>query len=129
MARTAPGTATADFFIVWGDLPSLDSIPDSDAADPPLMPVCRVRQGHRGHGLVRPCWIAAFEIARTEAMKGQMLEKPVKILTARVVASAIAQPARHSARAVISSGLELRGSRLSATALGPGGQRKEQFLL
>jgi len=94
MARTAPGTATADFFIVWGDLPSLDSKPGSDAADPATDAGYAVfGRVVEGMELVRRMLeLPRSEVARTEAMKGQMLEKPVKILTARVVASATAPP-------------------------------------
>ena len=95
MARTTPGTATADFFIVWGDLSSLDSKPGSDAADPATDAGYAVfGRVVEGMELVRAMLeLPRSESARTEAMKGQMLEKPVKILTARVVASAIATPA------------------------------------
>jgi peptidyl-prolyl cis-trans isomerase A (cyclophilin A) len=37
MARAEPGTATADFFIVMGDLPSLDGQPGSDVRDMPCL--------------------------------------------------------------------------------------------
>jgi peptidyl-prolyl cis-trans isomerase A (cyclophilin A) len=79
MARADPGTATADFFIIVGDLVSLDAQPNG--GDPGYavfghvvdgMDVVRVilgepRSSTAGEGI----------------MKGQMLAMPVKILTAR----------------------------------------------
>lgn len=79
MARAAPGTATADFFIVIGDLVSMDGKPDG--SDP----------GYAVFGRV----VAGMEVVRTilelpksqdalnPVMKGQMLAQPVKVLTAR----------------------------------------------
>jgi peptidyl-prolyl cis-trans isomerase A (cyclophilin A) len=88
MARAAPGTATADFFIVLGDLVSLDAIPGSQAADP------ATDAGYAVFGKV----VAGMDLvktmlelprstkpAATAAMQGQMLAQPVKIVTARVV--------------------------------------------
>lgn len=79
MAREAPGTATADFFIVVGDLVSMDGTPDG--SDPGYAVFGRVVQGM---DVVR----AMLELprspeARHPAMKGQMLAEPVKVLTAR----------------------------------------------
>jgi len=79
MARADPGTATADFFIVIGDLPALDAQPNGGDAGYAVF-------GHVIDGmdvvhaiLGQPRSSAAGE----GAMKGQMLAIPVKILTAR----------------------------------------------
>ena len=79
MARSDPGTATADFFIVLGDLSSLDARPD----DPGYAVFGRVIDGM---DVVRKL----LDLPRTDradnpAMKGQMLEAPVKIISARRV--------------------------------------------
>jgi peptidyl-prolyl cis-trans isomerase A (cyclophilin A) len=79
MARADPGTATADFFIVIGDLVSLDAQPNG--GDPGYAVFGRVVDGmdvvHLIFGQPR---------STTEGqgvMKGQMLAAPVKILSAR----------------------------------------------
>lgn len=79
MGRNEPGTAAADFFIVVGDLESMDGKPDG--SDPGYAVFGRVTQGM---DLVR----AMIELPRSEeaknpVMKGQMLAEPVKILTVR----------------------------------------------
>ena len=79
MARADPGTATADFFIMIGDVPSYDAHPDT--ADPGYAVFGRVVEGS---DVVR----AILEQPRsTQAgegiMKGQILANPVKILNAR----------------------------------------------
>jgi len=85
MARAAPGTATADFFIVLGDLTALDARPADSATGQQEDP------GYAVFGRV----IEGLEVVRAlleqptsatlgpEVMKGQMIEKPVKILTVR----------------------------------------------
>ncbi|MFY8195705.1 MAG: peptidylprolyl isomerase, partial [Novosphingobium sp.] len=83
MARYAPGTATGDFSIMVSDQPGLDAQPDS--ADP------EVKAGYAAFGQVIEGMdvvktIFAAPISETEGegiMRGQMLAKPVKILTAR----------------------------------------------
>jgi peptidyl-prolyl cis-trans isomerase A (cyclophilin A) len=99
MARAAPGTATADFFIVSGDLTSLDAQPaaqsnveggaqgtaqgSAGAGDPGYAVFGRVVEGmdivHAMLDLPRAA------TAPVPAMEGQMLQEPVKILTARRV--------------------------------------------
>jgi peptidyl-prolyl cis-trans isomerase A (cyclophilin A) len=79
MARAAPGTATADFFVVIGDLISLDAQPDG--GDPGYAVFGHVIDGM---DVVR----AIFNQPRSPSagqgvMQGQMLATPVKILTAR----------------------------------------------
>lgn len=83
MARYTPGTATGDFSIMLSDQPGLDA--DPAATDPEL------QAGYAAFGRV----VSGMEVVRaiydspispTEGegvMRGQMLAKPVKILTAR----------------------------------------------
>jgi len=85
MARFAPGTANGDFSILLSDQPGLDANPA--ATDP------EARAGYAAFGRVT----AGMEIVRRifdspvsptlgqGAMKGQMLAKPVRVLTARRV--------------------------------------------
>jgi peptidyl-prolyl cis-trans isomerase A (cyclophilin A) len=85
MARYAPGTATADFSILLSDLPSLDADPNS--ADP------EARAGFAAFGhvalgmeVVRRIWDAQLSpTAGRGALRGQMLERPVRVLTVRRV--------------------------------------------
>jgi peptidyl-prolyl cis-trans isomerase A (cyclophilin A) len=79
MARENPGTATADFFIVVGDLVSMDGTPDG--ANPGYAVFGKVVSGM---DVVR----AMLELprsaeARNPVMKGQMLATPVTVQTAR----------------------------------------------
>jgi peptidyl-prolyl cis-trans isomerase A (cyclophilin A) len=81
LARYAPGTATCDFFICIGDQPSLDADP-SQAGD---------NQGFAAFGRLT----AGAEVARAilaahvsptageGVMKGEMLDPPITIVTAR----------------------------------------------
>ena len=83
MARYAPGTATGDFSIMVSDQPGLDAQPES--ADP------EVKAGYAAFGqviegmdVVRAIFDAPISETEGEGiMRGQMLAKPVKILTAR----------------------------------------------
>jgi peptidyl-prolyl cis-trans isomerase A (cyclophilin A) len=79
MARAAPGTATADFFIVIGDLVSLDAQPNG--GDPGYAVFGHVVDGmdvvHLIFGQPRS------PTAGQGVMQGQMLATPVKILSAR----------------------------------------------
>jgi peptidyl-prolyl cis-trans isomerase A (cyclophilin A) len=79
MARGDPGTATADFFIVIGDLVSWDAQPNG--GDPGYAVF-----GHVVEGMDVVHMILGQPISPTAGqadMKGQMLADPVKILTAR----------------------------------------------
>jgi peptidyl-prolyl cis-trans isomerase A (cyclophilin A) len=79
MAMAAPGTASADFFIMIGPAPSMD-------ADPATNTPGFAAFGHVAEGmdLVRKIMDEpTSETAGPAAMKGQMLVTPVKILTAR----------------------------------------------
>lgn len=92
MARFAPGTATADFSILLSDLPSLDANPQRTDADD--------AQGYAAFGHVA----AGMDVVRRiydlplsatlgqGALKGQMLERPVRIISARRVAIPVAPP-------------------------------------
>ena len=79
MARGAPGTAASDFFIVVGDLVSLDGKPDSD--DPGYAVF-----GHVADGMdvvKRILELPRALDAPDPAMKGQMIAAPLKILSVR----------------------------------------------
>ena len=79
MARAAPGTAQADFFIVVGDLPAMDGKPDG--SDPGYAVFGHVTQGMDVvHAILEQ---PRGEQARNPVMRGQMLAQPVKILTVR----------------------------------------------
>ena len=87
MARLAPGTARADFSILLSDMSGLDAQPGDANPD---------RQagfaafGHvvAGMEVVRKIWEAPRSATLGEGvMKGQMLEPPVRIITARRVAA------------------------------------------
>jgi peptidyl-prolyl cis-trans isomerase A (cyclophilin A) len=81
MGRNAPGTAQADFFFVIGDLTAMDGKPDG--TDPGYAAFGHVTSGM---DVVRAIMeLPKSQEARTEAMKGQMLAQPVKILTVRRV--------------------------------------------
>ncbi len=79
MARGDPGTATADFFIVIGDMVALDAQPNG--GDPGYAVFGHVLDGMDVvHVIVgQPRSPTAGE----GDMQGQMLAVPVKILTAR----------------------------------------------
>lgn len=81
MARRAPGTATADFFIVVGDQPGFDADPSGQGDKDGFAAFGQVVEGM---DVVR----AIFEqkvspTAGVGAMKGEMLSPPVTILSIR----------------------------------------------
>ena len=79
MARAAPGTAAAEFFIVVGDLVSLDGQPAGD--DPGYAVFGHVLEGM---DVVRRILDEPRSPTAGEgAMKGQMIASPVKILSVR----------------------------------------------
>lgn len=79
MARLAPGTATADFSIVVGDMTGLDAKAD----DPGFAVFGRVVDGM---DVVKTIWNAPRSPTKGEGvMKGEMLEPPVTVLTVRRV--------------------------------------------
>lgn len=83
MARNAPGTATADFSIMLSDLTSLDANPASP--DPEAQAGYAVfGKVTAGMDVVRKIWESPISATLGEGgMRGQMIENPVKILTAR----------------------------------------------
>ena len=84
MARGNPGTANGDFFIILGGMPGLDANPSAPGDNQGYAVF-----GHVTGGMEVVRAVAAMERSSTEgvgAMKGQMLAKPVRILTARRVA-------------------------------------------
>jgi peptidyl-prolyl cis-trans isomerase A (cyclophilin A) len=82
MANNGPGTARADFFILVSDMPGLDAGgPGGDANGFAAF-------GHvtEGMDVVRKIWTAPVSATKGEgAMKGQMLDPPVRILHAERV--------------------------------------------
>ena len=85
MARAAPGSATADFFITVGDMRSLDADPKAAGDN-----LGYAAFGHVAEGMdvvKRILVLPRSPTAGTDAgMAGQMLAQPVRILTARRVA-------------------------------------------
>jgi len=77
MARAEPGSATADFFIVVGNLTTLDA----SASDPGYAVFGKVTSGM--DVVRRMLELPRSDTAPVEAMKGQMLAEPVKILSVR----------------------------------------------
>jgi peptidyl-prolyl cis-trans isomerase A (cyclophilin A) len=87
MARNKPGTATADFSILLSDLTSLDANPAS--SDPEAVAGFAVfGRVVAGMDVVRKIYdVPLSPTAGVGVMKGQMIARPVKILTARRVAA------------------------------------------
>lgn len=93
MARWALGTANGDFSILLSDMPGLDADP---ASDNPELRAGFATFGHvvSGMDVVRRIWDAPLSPTAGEGvLKGQMLEKPVRILTVRRVPASSARPA------------------------------------
>ena len=85
LARLAPGTARADFSILLSDIEGLDA--DPKGSDPELQ-AGYAAFGHvtEGMDVVRRIWDLPHDPNAGEgAMKGQMLAKPVRVLTVRRV--------------------------------------------
>jgi peptidyl-prolyl cis-trans isomerase A (cyclophilin A) len=81
MARGAPGTANGDFFIIIGEMKGLDADPKASGDNQGFAVFGHVTSGME---VVRKIAIAPKNpAAGVGAMKGQMLARPVKILTAR----------------------------------------------
>jgi peptidyl-prolyl cis-trans isomerase A (cyclophilin A) len=82
MARAAPGSATADFFFVIGNFPSMDAQPGGTGDDARGFAVF----GHvvSGMDVLRGVLDAPTSPDKGEgAMKGTMLASPIRILSAR----------------------------------------------
>ncbi len=86
MARFAPGTATADFSILLSDQPGLDADPAS--ADPDRQAgFAAFGQVVKGMDVVRRIYDAPLSAtAGSGVLKGEMLDKPVHILSVRRIA-------------------------------------------
>ncbi|EQB07874.1 peptidylprolyl isomerase [Sphingobium quisquiliarum P25] len=83
MARYAPGSATGDFFIVLGKMPGMDAQPQAPGDNQGFAVFAHVVEGM---DVVRAILAAPKSPAAGEGvMKGQMLEQPVKIISARRV--------------------------------------------
>lgn len=81
MARYAPGSATGDFFIVLGKMPAMDAQPQAAGDNQGFAVFAHVVEGM---DVVRAILTQPKSPTAGEGvMKGQMLETPVKILTAR----------------------------------------------
>lgn len=81
MARAAPGTATADFFITIGAITSLDADPKASGDNLGFAAFGRVVEGME---IVRKILDAPTSPTRGDGvMRGQMLEPVVRIQTAR----------------------------------------------
>jgi peptidyl-prolyl cis-trans isomerase A (cyclophilin A) len=81
MARYAPGTATGDFFVVLGKMPAMDAHPEAAGVYQGFAVFAHVVEGM---DVVKAILAAPKSPTKGEGvMKGQMLETPVKILTAR----------------------------------------------
>lgn len=82
MARAAPGSAVADWFIMIGASPAMDANPAAPGDNLGFAAFGRVVEGME---IVRQIQAAPTDPNQGEGvMKGQMIAKPVKILTARV---------------------------------------------
>lgn len=82
MARAAPGSAVADWFIMIGASPAMDANPAAPGDNLGFAAFGRVVEGM---DVVRQIQTAPTDPTQGEGvMKGQMIAKPVKILTARV---------------------------------------------
>jgi len=83
MARYAPGSATGDFFIVLGKMPGMDAHPEASGDNQGFAVFAHVVEGM---DVVKAILAAPKSpITGEGVMKGQMLEAPVKIVTARRV--------------------------------------------
>lgn len=81
MARYAPGSATGDFFIVLGKMPGMDAHPEATGDNQGFAVFAHVVEGL---DVVKAILSQPKSPTKGEGvMKGQILETPVKILTAR----------------------------------------------
>jgi peptidyl-prolyl cis-trans isomerase A (cyclophilin A) len=81
MARYAPGSATGDFFIMLGQMPGMNANPQASGDNQGFAVFAHVVEGMDA---VRQIVAAPKNATAGEGvMKGQMLEQPVKIITAR----------------------------------------------
>jgi peptidyl-prolyl cis-trans isomerase A (cyclophilin A) len=81
LAREAPGTATCDFFICVGPVPSLDADPSATGDNQGFAAFGHVTDGM---DLVRKILLSPVSATKGEGvMKGEMLDPTVPIVTAR----------------------------------------------
>jgi peptidyl-prolyl cis-trans isomerase A (cyclophilin A) len=81
MARLAPGSAASEFFIVVGDLKSMDADPSKPGDNQGFAVFGHIAQGME---LVNRILLSPKSPTKGEGMmKGQMLDPEIKILTAR----------------------------------------------
>ncbi|MBP7136047.1 MAG: peptidylprolyl isomerase [Sphingomonadaceae bacterium] len=81
MARWAPGTATCDFSILLSDMPALDADPGASGDNAGYAAFGHVVEGM---DVVQKIHAAPVSATKGEGvMRGQMIEAPVRILTAR----------------------------------------------
>lgn len=81
MARREPGSATADFFIVLGDMKSLDADPAAPGDNQGFAAFGKVVEGM---DVVKRILAAPTSAtAREAAMKGQMIAAPIRIVSVR----------------------------------------------
>jgi peptidyl-prolyl cis-trans isomerase A (cyclophilin A) len=81
MARGAPGSAQGDFFIIIGEVKTLDANPAAEGDNQGFAVF-----GHVSEGMETVARILEAPVSATAgegAMKGQMIEKPVKIVSVR----------------------------------------------
>jgi len=91
LARGAPGTAQAQFFIILGSLKSLDADPAAAGDNLGYAVFGRVKEGM---DVVRKILNAPVSPTKGEgAMKGQMIEAPVKIISVKRVIPLPPRPA------------------------------------
>lgn len=83
MARLAPGSATGDFFIILGNLPALDANPDATGDKDGYAVFGHVVEGL--DNVVKVLNAPTSATAGEGAMKGQMIEAPIVITSARRV--------------------------------------------
>lgn len=104
MARYEPGTATGDFSIMLSPQPGLDAQPD--ATDPSTKAgFAAFGQVVEGMDVVRAIFDAPVSATKGEGfMRGQMIEKPVRILKAQRVP----RPAETPGTAPAANGAPLR---------------------
>jgi peptidyl-prolyl cis-trans isomerase A (cyclophilin A) len=92
MARFAPGTATGDFSILLSDMPGLDANPDATTDDGKAG---FAAFGHvvEGMDVVRKIYdVPLSPTAGQGVLKGQMIEKPVRVTSVRRVPIPAAPP-------------------------------------
>jgi peptidyl-prolyl cis-trans isomerase A (cyclophilin A) len=81
MARGTPGSAQGDFFIILGELTSLDANPAAEGDNQGFAVFGRVTEGMETVTRILESPVSAT--AGEGAMKGQMIEKPVRIVSVR----------------------------------------------